>query len=166
MSTAQPEPVVPPARPHGSVVPSLDIQELWYTALRWEWSSLVLVPAHPGGSAVWIAKALAEVGASHRGRALKITPQGTTIESTSELIEDLTAQSTIRPMKTGTERWNLGQSIIAIDSVVTDPAGIAVALAADAVLLCLELGKSDIASAQRTVQLIGREHFIGCVIVK
>jgi hypothetical protein len=156
----------PTPRPQGGKLPSLDLQELWFAALRWEWSSLVLVPAHPGGSAVWIAKSLAEVAASQAGRAMKITPQGTSLASTRELIEDLASQSTIRSMKTDSERWKGGQIIVAIDPVASNPAGIAVALAADVVLLCVELGKTEIASARKTIQLIGREHFIGCVIVK
>lgn len=154
------------SQPHGGSLPALGLKELWYTTLRWEWSSLVLVPAHASGSAVWIAKALAEVGLSQRGRVAKITAQGAMLATTSELVGDLATQSPIRSMKSSSERWRTGSTIIAIEPVVLNPDGIPVALSADAALLCVELGKTDIASARRTVQLIGREHFIGCVIVK
>lgn len=165
-NAAQTEPVGEPRQAQRGSVPSLDLRELWFAMLRWEWSSLVLVPSHAGSSAVWIAKALADVGASEPGRATKITPQGITLASTPELVEDLNALSTIRSMKTGSQRWRGGQTIIAIDPVVSNPAGIAAALAADAVLLCVELGKADIASARKTMEMIGRDRFIGCVIVK
>lgn len=165
-SAAQPERIGEIAQPQGGIPPRLDLQELWYTTLRWEWSSLVLVPAHASGSAVWIAKALAEIGIPQQSRAAKINAQGAMLAATSELVGDLVTQSTIRSMKSSGDRWKAGHTIIAIDPVVSNPAGIPVALSADAVLLCVELGKTDIASARKTVQLIGRERFIGCVIVK
>jgi hypothetical protein len=164
-SATQPERIGEISQPHGGSLPALDLQELWFTTLRWEWSSLVLVPAHSSGSAVWIAKALAEIGIP-QSRAAKITAQGAVLTATSELVGDLVTQSTIRSMKSSSERWKTGQTIIAIDPVVSNPSGIPVALSADAVLLCVELGKTDIKSARKTVQLIGRERFIGCVIVK
>jgi hypothetical protein len=88
------------------------------------------------------------------------------LATTSELVGDLITQPTMRSMKSSSERWRTGSTIIAIDPVVLNPDGIPVALSADAALLCVELGRADITSARRTVQLIGREHFIGCVIVK
>jgi len=165
-SATQPERIGEAAQQHSGILPALDLQELWFTTMRWEWSSLVLVPAHASGSAIWIAKALAEIGIPQQSRAAKITAQGAMLAATSELVGDLVTQSTIRSMKSSNERWKTGHTIIAIDPVVSNPAGIPVALAADAVLLCVEIGKTDIASARKTVQLIGREHFIGCVIVK
>lgn len=39
-----------------------EYQRLWFALARSAWASLVLVPAHPGGSADGIARSLAEVG--------------------------------------------------------------------------------------------------------
>jgi hypothetical protein len=50
--------------------------------------------------------------------------------------------------------------------VITNPLGIAVALASDVVLLVIELGKTDERSARRTVELIGQDHFIGSLGLK
>jgi hypothetical protein len=161
---ARPEGAGEPALVDGLNAPSRDLQELWFATRRWEWSTLVLVPAHPGGSAIEVAKALARVSGLRGGKALKITAEGMSLASTSDLVEDIAARSTIRSMKAGNDRGK--QTIIAIDSVVSNPAGIAVAVAADAVLLCVELGRTAIESAQRTVELIGRERFIGCVVIK
>ncbi len=165
LRAAQPDETAKLAHPPRESPPSLDIQQLWFATLRWEWSTLVLVPADSRGSVVGIAKGLAQVGDLHCGRAVKITAEETSLASTSELVEDISGQSTIRPMNAGSERWKK-RTIIALDPVLCDPAGIVVALAADAVLLCVELGKTNIAEARRTVQLIGRDRFIGCVIVK
>src|SRR5258708_25637368 len=57
------------AQPRGSVLPPLELQQLWFLTLRWEWSSLVLVPADSQGSVLWIATALAQVGNRQGGRA-------------------------------------------------------------------------------------------------
>jgi hypothetical protein len=143
-----------------------DVQELFFATLRREWSSLVLVPTHPGGGAAWVAEALADVAASLDGRAVRITPHGALLAPTRELIPDLTVESPVRSLKPGSDRWRGGQTIIAIDPVTSNPGGIAVALAADAVLLCVELGKTSIAVARRTIELIGRERFIGCVVLR
>jgi hypothetical protein len=163
---AQPEGVLEASPVDGGGAPSRDLQELWFATRRWGWSSLVLVPAHPGGSAIEIAKALARVSGLRGGKALRINAEGMTLASTSDLVEDISSRSTVRSMRPENERGRNGQTIIAIDSVVSNPSGIAVATAADAVLLCVELGRTTIASALRTVELIGRERFIGCVVVK
>ena len=73
-------------------------------------------------------------------------------------------------IRTHTHHRELGDStttptmIVALEPVVSNPLGIAVALAADAALLCITLGETPLASAKRTVELVGRERFIGCVV--
>src|SRR5260370_7451413 len=57
------------------------------------------------------------------------------------------------------------QVIVALEPVVSNPLGIAVAMAADAALLCVTLGEAPLASAKRTIEMIGRERFIGVVVV-
>jgi hypothetical protein len=152
------------AQLRGPVLPPLDLQQLWFLTLRWEWSSLVLVPADSKGSVLRIAKGLAQVGNRQGGRDAART-DGTSHSSGAELVEDITGQFTVQTPTTGGERWKQ-RTIIALDPVVTDPAGVPVAVAADAVLLFVELGKTNIAEAQRTIQLIGRDRFRGCVLIK
>ncbi|SRR6266849_4518348 len=147
-----------------TVLPPLELQQLWFLTLRWEWSSLVLVPADSKGSVLRIAKALAQVGNRHGGRAA-VRTDGTGHSSGGELVEDITGQFTVQTPTPGGERWKQ-RTIIALDPVVTDPAGVPVAAAADAALLFVELGKTNIAEAQRTVQLIGHDHFRGCILIK
>jgi len=145
-------------------LPPLDLQQLWFSTLRWDWSSLALVPAGSNGSVLRIAKALAQVGNRHGGRAVTRT-EATGFGTSAELAEDITGQFTVHTSSVGSERWKQ-RTIIALHPVLTDPAGIPVALAADAALLLVELGKTNIAEAQKTVQLIGRDHFRGCILIK
>jgi hypothetical protein len=148
----------------GASLPPLDLQQLWFSTLRWDWSSLALVPAGSNGSVVRIAKALAQIGNRHGGRPVTRS-EGTSLSTSGELAEDISGQFTVNTPSIGSERWKQ-RTIIALDPVVTDPAGIPVALAADAALLFVELGKTNIAEAQKTVRLIGRDHFRGCILIK
>src|SRR5260370_4455854 len=152
------------AQPPGSVLPPLELQQLWFLTLRWEWSSLVLVPADSKGSVLRIAKALAQVGNRQGGRTT-VRADGTSHSSGAELVEDITGQFIVQTPTVGGERWKQ-RTIIALDPVVSDPAGIPVAAAADVALLFIELGKTNIAEAQRTLQLIGHDRFRGCVLIK
>lgn len=58
-----------------------------------------------------------------------------------------------------------GQLIIAIPSVLSQPLGIAVARAADFVLLAVELGETRLADVSRSTDVIGREHILGTCLV-
>jgi hypothetical protein len=134
-------------------LPSGELQQLWFACLRREWSSLVVIPAHPGGSSLFVARSLAEVGGLQRNSPVKlITAEGTDMAATSRLIIDMTAH-----VASG------GLVIVAIDSVLENQAGIPVALAADAALLCVSYGESDFASARRTLELVGQDRFVGTV---
>jgi hypothetical protein len=133
--------------------PSSEVQRLWFAALRRDWSSLAVLPAHPEGSADGVAQALAKVARLHKDEGVKlISARGADLSATSRLIIDMTTH-----VATG------GLCILVLDSVLTNPAGIPLALAADAALLCVELGEADTDSARRTVDLIGASRFVGAV---
>jgi hypothetical protein len=54
---------------------------------------------------------------------------------------------------------------IALRSVSENPAAESVAREADALVLCVALGTTNVKSARRTVEAIGRERFLGCLLV-
>lgn len=54
---------------------------------------------------------------------------------------------------------------VALRSMGENPATIPVARAADALLLCVVLGKSKAKAAQKTIDAIGRARFIGSILV-
>ena len=70
----------------------------------------------------------------------------------------------------GWERQTLirrdGPVIIAIDSVIQNPLVLPVALAADAVLLCVKLGQTDLADARHSIALIGHDRLIGTAVLR
>ena len=134
-------------------LPSSEIQRLWFATLKKDWSSLVVLPAHPGGAATSVARALAQVASLHKDNPIKlISGEGADLQNASRLIIDMTTH-----VAAG------GLVIVVLESVVSNPAGIPVALAADAALLCIQLGETDFESAERTVELIGDSRFVGAV---
>lgn len=56
--------------------------------------------------------------------------------------------------------------IIAIPAIVAEPLGLATTQRADAIVLTVEMGRTRIADARRTVELIGRERIAGCFVVR
>jgi len=55
--------------------------------------------------------------------------------------------------------------IIAIPAVISEPLGLAATQHADVIVLTIEMGRTRIADARRTIELIGRERIAGCIIV-
>jgi hypothetical protein len=134
-------------------LPAAELQQLWFACLRREWSSLVVIPAHSGGSSLYVARSLAEVGGLHRNNPIKlIAAEGNDLTATSKLIIDMTGH-----VASG------GLVIVALDSVVQNQAGIPIALAADAALLVVTYGESDLESARKTLDIVGHDRFVGTV---
>ena len=139
-----------------------DVRDLWLRMLRRRWKSLALVPAAPAGSTQKLARAICGVGAIYRGRGLPLlSASDLTLDSVNQFI---CTMSQVEKSQAGQDDQE--KLVVMLDSVITKPLGIAVALASDAVLLVIELGKTDERSAKRTVELIGRDHFIGSVALK
>ncbi|HTP30288.1 MAG TPA: hypothetical protein VMK12_32110 [Anaeromyxobacteraceae bacterium] len=131
------------------------LQQLWFATLRSPWSSLAIVPAHPGCRAREIAQALTEVGTAHTGKPVRLVgAEQIELKQSADLIHEIESQ-----VLAGT------RVIVALDPVVQNSAGIAIALAADAVLLAVVLERGDLASARRTVDLIGSQRIIGSVVL-
>jgi len=148
------------APPVPAPLPAFELQELWFATLRAEWASLAVIPAHAGGSAFEIARALAEAGSRHRGTPVRLVKaDANDLAQTAQFVDSLSRKSGGGSTKRG------GEIIIAVDPVVENPLGIAIAFAADAVLVTIELGVTDLASARKTIEMVGRERLLGCVVV-
>ncbi|MGZ6123377.1 MAG: hypothetical protein ACXWLR_00355 [Myxococcales bacterium] len=158
-------------------LPSRDLQELWFATRRRDWRTLVVVPAAQGNtSALPIAKALGEVGGFIRMSPVRvINAEGLDLNKIASLVMDMTgnASSSMWTMNSPGGNPSAGwepaartdATIVALESVVVNPLVLPVALAADAVLLCVEVGRTELAAARHTVELIGRERIIGSVVI-
>jgi hypothetical protein len=180
--------VYPGGQPaHGNGPPGRDYQQLWFRLARLPWASLVVVPAGRGTSAAEIATALAEVGTAVGETVTAIVADTVDFGSAraiAQLQPRLTAGSAQRatanveshpvdpaePTPSGvhvaTAMPPSGRAVISIGPVVEEPIGIAMVQAADAVLLCVEMGKSRLAAARQTLELIGTERLVGAVMIR
>ena len=149
----------------GGRSPPIDLQELWFRTLQFDWSSLVVVPTHSSCSAGRIAQALGDMAALQRGvPATQIVASDLNLGGTHELITAMVVRDPEVVPAGPKQRWYGRNVVVAIDPVVSNPAGIAVVLAADAAILCVKLGQTRLEAAQRKLDLVGRERFIGCVL--
>jgi hypothetical protein len=131
------------------------LHEQLLTCLRGDWKSLAVVPAEPGLSAHPVADALVEASKLVKTTRARLIP-GADLESSrvSQVIVEM-----VDHVHAG------GLAIVVVDSILTRPSAIPLLMAADAVLLVVHLGSTRIDSAQRTVEIIGRDRFIGVVTV-
>jgi hypothetical protein len=125
------------------------------TCMRGTWHSLVVVPAEPGLSARPVAEALVEVSGLVRGNSAKLFPaEGLEISGASKII-----------VETMSHVENAGLAVASIDSVVEKQSGVPIVMAADAALLCVHLGLTTTENARKTIELIGRDKFIGVITI-
>ena len=133
----------------------LDWQRLWLATQRTPWATLALVPIGDGVPTARIATALAELGRQHLGGI--IVACDATDVSLSTLKTELSALS---------ERVRCAErAIVALPPLLESPAGLALARATDAVVLCISLGKSEIAEATQVLEDLG-PRVLGTVIVR
>jgi hypothetical protein len=146
----------------GDAVPTPQFQELWFALQRRPWASLVVVPADETSSAAWIAQSVAAVGTGLHGPAVRaVVAETLDFDSAAELATTLSSAGGTGPRAAARS----GQMIVAIGPVIAQPLAIAVARAADGALLCIEKGRTRMASARRTIELIGADRFIGCLML-
>jgi len=132
---------------------SNEIQKLWFSTQKKEWSSLAIVPAAPGLSIVPLAKALARTGEAYLERTVRlILAEGTDLNSASRIIIEMSSQLSYGNC-----------AIVALDSIIQNAAGIPIVLAADACLLCVQLKQTSFSQANRTVEMVGASRFVGVV---
>jgi hypothetical protein len=147
----------------GDVSREIEFQSLWFTLARIPWRSLVVVPGDENGSSAAVATALADVGRRLRNGPVTFLVMGGSIDYASA--GRIVASVAGPPGEVRGATGSSGRVIVAIPSVVTEPLGVAVTDAADAVVLCVEKGRTRTPSALRTIEMIGRDRIIGCVLV-
>ncbi|AHG87671.1 hypothetical protein J421_0134 [Gemmatirosa kalamazoonensis] len=142
--------------PHPSTRADGEWAQLWFAIQRHSWSTLAVVPAERTQNAFGPARALAVAGHVYRAGAVKM------IDATKADAREI--QGIIAAAKDAAAAG--AQVVIALGSPLVNPAAIAIARAADAVVLAVPLGEAMLADSRRVIESIGREHFIGSVAVR
>jgi hypothetical protein len=141
-------------------IPSLSLQQLWFSLQRREWSTLVAVPADRDMAVMDFGRPLYEVGRLAMGEKLRLVDaRDVKLTRTAQLILEMTGGGPTRGPGA-----QIGERVLVlIESVLSHPSGVPVVLAADAALLCVEMGKTSIAAARETVRIVGAQRFLGCI---
>ena len=134
-----------------------DWQRLWLTLDRSPWRTLALIPGSSGGPAdltLTLAVTLSRTGMSHVGAPILVA-DGTQIplNQLNGFLDD------VRACRDGGERV-----IIALSAAAENPTTTAIAKAADAVVLCVQIGRTRSSDAKRTIKQVGLSKFVGSLI--
>jgi len=147
------------AAPGIAAVPSAEhlreLHLLWSRVRSVPWRSLVLMPGAPGIPGHDVATGLLQAA-----RMFAPLEPLQLLDARGRVLEDVALLG-----KRLAALVDAGQRVLLVaDSPLENPAALALAHAADAGLLCVQLGM-DLRSAHQTLALCGRERFVGSVLV-
>jgi hypothetical protein len=135
--------------------PDSEWQRIWFAIRQHTWSSLALVPSHSGIDVVKIAHTLVATGRLQGERPVGLVDAtGVQMANVQQVITEMTAVS---------ERDE--HAIVPVDPIHDNPSTIAIVQATSIALLVVRLGESLLGSAQTTLDVVGRSHFIGSIVV-
>ncbi len=147
----------PSSRPNG---PSsqIDWQRLWIQLQKRTWQTLGILGASAGmkSSPMEVASILADVGWQHLGQPIQTLDLR---ETPLNLVE--TRLGELRKAKDRGERV-----FVVLSPTVDNPSTVAIAPQVDALVLCLVLGITPLKDAQKTVEELGHDRFLGSVVLK
>lgn len=146
----------PPLPPPGGAerYTRIDWEKLWLATQKRPWRTLALVPAGssvPEDFTLEIAGSLVRTGMLHLGVPIRVA-DGTRV-SIAQLMEFMNEVAAV--IEAG------DMVLIALGPVAQNPTTVSLAQAADHALLCVPLDRVSVAETKRTLEEIGREHFVG-----
>ena len=147
----------PSSRPTG---PSsqVDWQRLWITLQKRTWQALGIIGASSGmkSTPMETASILADVGWQHLGKPIQTMDLR---ETPLNLVE-----TRLGELRKIVERGD--RVFVVLSPIMDNPSTVAIAPHVDALVLCLVLGITPLKDAEKTVEEIGRERFLGSVVLK
>ncbi|HZW89069.1 MAG TPA: hypothetical protein VFF12_08325 [Myxococcaceae bacterium] len=140
-----------------TVAPAKAMSALWYRLANSQWRTLAVVAPGNGPGAWRIAQALFAV-AEKRPRLLKA------VNAIDASLERMAAVAHVLSPAKLVAAADRTRFVLAVDSPLENPAAIGLLSTCEAVVLLLERRRTRIPDAQRILELIGRERFIGAVL--
>jgi hypothetical protein len=130
------------------------LSELWFKLSEHDWTSLALVPAERGSSAVSLACALAEFGRPYQSGPLHVLNM--------ERMNPSQVPDMLQALRDAA--MSGARVLIAVGSPLAHHIAVPVTRAADAAILVVKLGRTETRQARRTIACIGPSYFVGTVI--
>lgn len=132
-----------------------DWPPVWFSFAQHTWNSLALVPAHPGVSVLAVARALADAGRTYDAPSLRL------IEA--ERVPPGRLQSVCAEIRGRSEL--MLRTIVSVPSPLDDNSAVPIIRSCDVAVLVVPLGDTSLASARRTLTVVGRGAFLGAITV-
>jgi hypothetical protein len=130
-------------------------QRIWLSTRQQNWSSLALIPSDAGVDVTAVAESLAATGRQYGERPVNLlNATGTQLPNIRQLLDTLGTM-------TGRGDW----VIVQVDPIGENPSSVPIVQATSAALLVLRLGESLLASARAAIEVIGRAHFLGSIVL-
>jgi hypothetical protein len=132
-----------------------DWQGMWQRTRTLEWRTLALVPADDETSTFGVANLIARLARDHGEEVQVADLRSLRLKHIDAFLEGA--------------RWEVSQGarlIFATRSALTSLATVPLARAADCAILCASLGLTARDAARTTIEQIGREHFLGSLLVR
>ncbi len=148
------EPMVPLAEPKAP--PDAREQGALLAVLRAEWSTLARVAAAPRVPGPAVAAALAEAARAHRLRPVRVVDASRSSAAQLAALQDEIAAS-------GAAEARL---VFFMEDPRTAPGCAPLLVNADATLVVVRLGATEIASVEEVAAIAGRERVIGCIVAR
>jgi hypothetical protein len=132
-----------------------DWQRIWLSTRQQNWSSLALIPSDSDVEVTGVAESLAATGRQYGERPVSLlNAKGTQLANIRQLLDTLSTM-------TGRGDW----VIVQVDPIGENPSSVPIVQATSASLLVVRLGESLLGSARAAIEVIGRAHFIGSIVL-
>lgn len=136
-------------------VDDVDWQKLWIATQRKPWRSLAIIPSSAAIETLSIAKTLAAIGQRHLGRQIDaIDARSVPLSRIEETKNAVAARSRRNEFV-----------IVALGPVADSAASLALATSADAALLAVLLGHTSMDVAEKIIEDIGADRFLGSFVL-
>ena len=132
-----------------------DWQRMWLCTQSRDWRTLALVPGDEQTSTLEVANLIVKLALDH-GESIQVADlRELSLRHVDAFLEGL--------------RWDVDQGvriIFATRSASANLATVPLARAADCAILCVSLGTTRLETVRNSVEQIGREHFLGSLLVR
>jgi len=131
-------------------------QLLWLATQRRVWRSLAIVGGSKEVPTIPVANMLAKLAWWYRGQPSSVADfRDLSLRLVEYQLSDVAAQLERAP----------NTIVVALRSIFENPTVVPVARTVDAAVLCIQLGVTKISDSRKTVDAIGRDKFLGTIII-